>query len=181
VTHCEIVLLKCIRIGVNTGDTEMKRIFSLILFASVSLASATEMSTIGWVEQVAILPYRFELQAKIDTGADNSSIDTVDWQSFYKDGEEWIRFSIRSNDNRKVDIEKPLLRYTRVKRKRAGPVTRPVVQMDFCIGNINIEAPVNLADRANYKYRMLIGRSALKDRFLVDSSRKNTVQVGCIP
>ena len=154
-------------------------LFVLLLFISMYI-NASQPQVIGWIEPVTLMPENFRLQAKIDTGADNSSIDAANWESFHKDGVEWIRFSVTSNDDRKADIEKPLLRYTSVKRKRAEPVERPVVEMDLCIGGVIIQAPVNLADRGNYSYRMLIGRSALEGHFLVDSSRKNTVTATCV-
>jgi hypothetical protein len=125
------------------------------------------------------MPENFKLNAKIDTGADHSSIDAKEWTIFHRQGKEWIRFSVVSNGSNKIMIEKPLLRYSRVKRKRAKTVSRPVVQMDLCLAGIVMHTRVSLADRNNYKYRMLIGRSALKGHFLVDSSRTETSSPDC--
>jgi hypothetical protein len=151
-----------------------------LLCFSGGLLQATELTVIGWIERVVIFPEDFSLEAKIDTGADNSSIDSADWVSFRKDGEEWIRFSVTNNQYKKEKFEKPLIRYTEIKRKKAEPVTRPVVHMDLCIGGKMIGAPVNLADRNNFEYRMLIGRSALEGHFLVDSSQAHTSHPSCL-
>lgn len=152
-----------------------------LLCFSGGLLQATELTVIGWIERVVIFPEDFSLEAKIDTGADNSSIDSADWVAFRKGGEEWIRFSVTNNQYKKEKFEKPLLRYTEIKRKKAEPVKRPVVNMDLCIGGKMINAPVNLADRNNFEYRMLIGRSALEGRFLVDSSQAHTSHPSCLP
>jgi hypothetical protein len=162
------------------GKSYYRLLVLCLLCLSGGLSHATELTVIGWVERVVIFPEEFSLEAKIDTGADNSSIDAADWVSFRKDGKEWIRFSVRNNQYKKEMFEKPLIHYTRIKRKEAESLKRPVVQMDLCIGGKMISAPVNLADRNNYQYRLLIGRSALQGHFLVDSSQAHTSHPSCL-
>jgi len=90
-----------------------------------------------------------------------------------------IRFMVRGNEGSTQQIEAPLLKFVRIKRKRAKSVKRPVVSLTICMANSLYQVPVNLADRENYKYRMLIGRSVLRDKFLVDVSRKLTISPAC--
>jgi len=135
--------------------------------------------TIGWIETVRILPEGFELKAKIDTGADNSSLGVVDWQSFTRNGQEWIRFEVLNNEGKTQSFERPLDSYALIKRKTLGSLKRPVVKMWLCIGNKKLLVPVNLANRKKFKYQVLIGRSFLKEHFLVDSAQKLTRQAEC--
>lgn len=134
---------------------------------------------IGWIEPVSLINHDFELVAKIDTGADNSSIDTSDWKAVERGGKTWIQFAVTSNDDRSTIIDAPLIRYTEIKRKGAKSVSRPVVSLEVCLHDQRYEIPVNLAERGNFKYRMLVGRSALAGRFIVDSSIKRSTSPVC--
>jgi len=150
-----------------------------VLFYSHIASASDSLVTIGWIESVRIMPESFDLQAKIDTGADNSSLDVVDWQSFMKNSKEWIRFNVRNNEGLTKSFERPLERHAFIKRKQSEPLKRPVVNMQLCIGNKKILTEVNLAKRKNFKFRMLIGRSLLKNHFLVNSALKSTQSAKC--
>jgi len=150
-----------------------------VLCGSHIAVGSDNLVTIGWIEPVRIMPEGFDLQAKIDTGADNSSLGVVNWQSFIRNDKEWIKFKVRSNDDNIQSFERPLERYTLIKRKATQPLKRPVVKMWLCIGKDKILTQVNLAQRKNFKFRMLIGRSFLKDHFLVNSAVKLTLSPEC--
>lgn len=159
----------------------MRKYYFLIFFLTCIFSSTVLLAgqTIGWIENVEIENSSFSVTAKIDTGADNSSLDSTDWQPYEKDGTEWIRFTVWNNSGKSLQLEKPLLRYTEIKRKQAEPVKRPVIEMDLCLAGKHITVPVNLADRRNFQYRMLIGRSALQGNYLVDSASTYTAEAGC--
>lgn len=157
----------------------IKHISLCILLTIPVWSWAAQKQVIGWVENVAIINHGIAIDAKIDTGADNSSLDAGDWKAFLKEGEDWIRFTLKNNSGDSVLVEAPLLRFTEIKRKRAEPVTRPVVQLEICLAGKRYEIPVNLSERANFKYRMLVGRTALEGIFLVDSELTYTKTVSC--
>ncbi len=139
-----------------------------------------EKSIIGWVETVQILPDNISLLAKIDTGADNSSLNATDPIEFRKGGERWIRFSTQMGKDKPIILERPLERYTRIKRKSGTSLKRAVVLLDLCIGTLfKKDVPVNLANRTGFKYPMLIGRSYLKGTAIVDSALTLTQKPAC--
>jgi hypothetical protein len=140
-----------------------------------------QLPVIGWIEPVRIDPENLLLDAKIDTGADNSSLDVIDMTLLGKgaDAARSVRFTVRNNRGEIRRLERPVTRYTRVKRKGAASVRRPVVSLDLCLAGRRITVPVNLQARANFKYRMLIGRSALRGRFLVDSGLVSSAEPIC--
>jgi hypothetical protein len=143
-------------------------------------ADNQEKKTIGWIENVQILPENLSLPAKIDTGADNSSLNITNPMEFDKDGKPWIRFTILLEENEAITLERPIKRFAYIKRKGAPKQKRPVVLFDLCVGNLYKEnVPVNLADRTGFKYPMLIGRSFLKDSAIVDSALTFTHQPSC--
>lgn len=163
----------------TTGDTMRYLILIVTLYISAATAESSSPAVIGWIEPIRILPEVFDVQAKIDTGADNSSLGVLSKKSFMRDGKEWIQFEVRNNDDQTQTFERPLKRYTLIKRKGTQPLKRPVVEMWLCIGKDKMLVPVNLAKRENFKYRMLIGRSLLKGRYLVDSAQKMTSSPDC--
>jgi hypothetical protein len=144
-------------------------------------AEATEKNhVIGWIETVQILPENFQLPAKIDTGADNSSLNIINPIEFNKEEEPWLRFTISLEEHETVTLERPIERFAYIKRKGAPKQKRPVVLFDLCVGNLyKKNVPVNLADRTGFKYPMLIGRSFLKGSAIVDSARTFTNQPSC--
>lgn len=143
------------------------------------ITQAADKQIIGWLEQVHINEARIVLDAKIDTGADNSSIKAKILKKYERDGKQWVRFRLRDKHNHTVVLERKIERYTRIKRKMAPAIRRPVVKLGLCLGNVFREAEVNLAERKKFKYHILIGRSFLKGIFLVDSDMQYETRPVC--
>jgi len=135
---------------------------------------------LGWVEKVAILDTGLVMHAKIDTGADNSSINASNIDYFTRDGETLVRFKIKGNTGAPVAMERPLVRVGQIKRKEGGYIERPVVTLGFCIAGQIVDTEVNLANRNHFNYPVLIGRSVMARRFLVDSERTYITRPTCI-
>ena len=51
--------------------------------------------------------------------------------------------------------------------------------LGICLGNVYKEVEVNLEDRSKFNYQLLIGRSYLKNSFLVDASATFTLKPNC--
>ena len=154
-------------------------LLTLFLLSPYSYAKQAALITIGWIEPIRILPENFDVQAKIDTGADNSSLDVTHWKVFKKDGQQWVRFELINNQDITQTLERPLQGYSNIKYKSTGSVKRPYVNLRLCLGEREILAKVNLSKRKKFKYRMLIGRSFLKGDFLVNSAIKLTQSSNC--
>lgn len=165
--------------GVLTTVGILRNLLIIIFLSPVASIGNSQLTTIGWIESVRVIPEGLTVMAKIDTGADNSSVDVLEWDNFEREGNQWIRFKIRNNENEEVTLERPHERFARIKRKQSEPLKRPVVNMWLCLGNEKIMTQVNLSKRKNFKFRMLIGRSLLKGRYLVDSARQNTLKPEC--
>ena len=135
---------------------------------------------VGWVEKVQILPENILLHAKIDTGADTSSLNVSDVSEIVRKSERWVTFTVTTKEGQSMTLEKPIHRYVKIKRKGAKPQRRPVVEFDLCLGNIfQRKALVNLTDRKNFTYNMLIGRSFLKHQAVVDSAQTYKHEPNC--
>ena len=141
----------------------------LIIILVLSPA-AYSREVIGWVENVGVSPSNVIVKAKIDTGADSSSLHCDCINKFIRDGESWVSFMLTDVDGKQVTVEKKLLRKVKVKRHFGDAQRRDVIRLGVCIGSHYEETDVSLVDRTGLNYSMLIGRKFLRGNFLVDPS-----------
>jgi hypothetical protein len=142
-------------------------------------AAAGGKKVVGWIEKVRISPGNFLVHAKLDSGAEYSSLDAADLTQFERDGKPWVRFDLTEREGHKITIERPLLRWAPIKRHNQEPQRRPVIKLGVCLGNIYQETEVNLVNRKNYQYRMLIGRKFMEGFVIIDPAAKYTVEPQC--
>jgi hypothetical protein len=67
----------------------------------------------------------------------------------------------------------------KIKRHDAKPQQRFAVSLGICLGSVYRVVEVNLAERSDFLYQMLIGRSFLAGNFIVDPSAKYTTKPDC--
>ena len=133
------------------------------------------LGVIGAVEPVYILPMKSPFMARIDTGAETSSIDVSEKRIFERDGEKWVSFVLINRDSgEKHRFEKQVDRVTSIKRINQHE-KRIIVNFDIKFGNEIINAKFSLADRTKFDYQALIGRNILTGRAVVDTSLENTL------
>ena len=150
-----------------------------LIFILVLSPAAYSKETIGWVENVGVSPENSLIKAKIDTGADSSSLHCDCITPYERDGDLWVRFSITDINDKSISYEKKIVRTVQVKRHFGNVQERLVVRMGFCIGDQYGETDVSLVDRSGFNYDLLIGRNFLKDRFIVDPAKKFTIEPSC--
>jgi hypothetical protein len=161
----------------------MKATFYLIMIASsilvASTAFASEKQVVGWLEKARIFPGGYQLSAKIDTGADNSSLNVQDCVVFQREGAEWVRFVVIDDTGKQHKLERKLVRLARIKRHSAPRQERPVALLGICVGAVYREVEVNLVDRSEFKYPLLVGRSFMSGALTVDPSKTYSVEPAC--
>ena len=152
----------------------------LLLFAAATtVAGAGEGKIIGWIEQVSVTSDALLLEAKVDTGADYSSVHAEDIRQFTRDGSQWVEFTLLDQSGERHVLQRPLERVARIKKKTSGFQERPVVMLEICVGDVQRMAQVNLAERGHFKYPVLLGRSFLSTGYLVDSSAQHLLPPTC--
>jgi len=134
---------------------------------------------IGWVENVGISSSNTIIKAKIDTGADSSSLHCECATPYERDGHQWVRFTVTDINDQSISYEKKVVHKTKVKRHFGEVQKRLVVRMGICIGDQYRETDVSLVDRSGFNYSMLIGRKYLKSKFIVDPDKTFTSQPRC--
>lgn len=141
--------------------------------------------TVGYVEYVAIPKLETKLKAKLDTGAATSSIHAkIIELKKHKKGEEdsgYVIFTVETDQGSSSLIKKPITRFVKIKLKTGGFQRRPVVEMAFCIAGVMVRDEVNLADRDDFIYDVLVGRNMLiKGGLVVDASKTLGAKPNCI-
>jgi hypothetical protein len=149
----------------------------LLALAVSGFANAAEKKIVGWVEPVAIAPEGVEVNAKVDTGAETSSLDCA-CVTLLEEGDK-VRFSVFGNDGTRVWFVRPVERIARIKRHNAKTQERPVVTLGLCMGDTYREVEVNLVNREGFKYPMLLGRNFTRDAAIVDPGATLTTTPSC--
>ncbi|MBY4678798.1 ATP-dependent zinc protease family protein [Marinobacterium arenosum] len=128
----------------------------------------------GAIELSRFPGLQLELPARIDTGARSSSLHATDIVEFERDGAPWVRFNIPLGDDDEdaQTFERPLKRTIKIKRKGTNSQRRPVVELKIQVGSVSQRLEVNLTDRSNFEYPVLIGRDFLHDLVVVDISKR---------
>lgn len=154
-------------------------VLAFVLAVAPAARGADEPRVIGWLEKVSIENTRLSIIAKVDTGADYSSLDARRIRSFQRDGEPWVAFTVVDDRGENVDLERQVFRYTTVRRAGTDEQRRPTVLLGLCVGAVYREVQVNLVDRSVLEHRMLIGRDFLQGRYVVDSARTYVTAPSC--
>lgn len=134
-----------------------------------------EKQVIGWREWLAIPELQVtKIKAKVDTGARSSSLHAFDMQSFTRDGDDWIRFSIHPlQDDSKLThrVEAPMIDRRKVRPSTGEAKIRPVIEARVALGDCVWPIEITLVRRDMMGFRMLLGRQALRGRYVVDAGR----------
>jgi hypothetical protein len=150
----------------------------VVLFLG-SPAISMEKQIVGWVENVILFPGNLKIKGKLDTGARNSSLNADTIEEFERDGTTWVRFQLENWKGQTVSMEAKVIRTVKIKQHGMQAAVRPVIRLGICLGDVYKEVEVNLEDREKYNYQMLIGRSYLRNSFLVDASASFKVKPNC--
>lgn len=146
-----------------------------------AIAASRSKDIFGWIEKVEIGESRLLLEAKLDTGADTSSLHASKIHRYrQKNGDRWVNFLVTDSDTgRRIRFKKRLIRYAYIKEHEGPSQRRPVVRMQICLGDHLDEVEVSLVDRSGFDYPVLLGRNALEQVALVDAGEENTTPPDC--
>lgn len=137
-------------------------------------AGEMHLPIIGAVEWVEVEPAGFKLEARIDTGAETTSIHAEKIQLVEKDGKRYVRFTVFDDAGEAIEQELRLRRRVLIKQKTGEPERRYVVRMWVSLAGVRSRIDVNLSDRDDFEYPLLVGRNFLVDTVIVDVSRRYT-------
>lgn len=139
----------------------------------------TRRQSIGWREWVALPELGIAaVKAKVDTGARTSALHAFELETYREGGAPWVRFSLhpRQRDTDTVVACSAAVADTRQVTDSGGHrEQRYVIDTELVIGDHHYRAEVTLTPRDDMLFRMLLGRTAIRGRFVVDPGRSYLV------
>jgi hypothetical protein len=132
---------------------------------------------IGWRERVDLPQLKvFGLKAKVDTGAKTSSLHVSNIRSSGVSDEPQslqleITYTADDGAERRVRCRAHSIGRRRVKSSTGHVEDRHVIETLLRIGDTEYPIDITLSDRSDMSFPMLLGRAALRKRFLVDCGR----------
>ena len=134
-----------------------------------------QLPIIGWREQLALPDLGIpEVKAKIDTGARSSALHAFDVETFERDGKPMVRFKVhpyQRDAQRTVTAEAELIDQRQVRNSGGQAQVRPVIETTVEINGYTFPIELTLTNRDAMGFRMLLGRQAVRRRFLVDAGK----------
>lgn len=138
-------------------------------------SGARSLPVLGWREWLALPALGIErVKAKVDTGARSSSLHAYDIHRFRRGGVSMIRFKVhpvQKDDRTVVEAEAELLDQRKVRSSNGVQAIRPVISTEVAVGRERWPIELTLVRRDLMGFRMLLGREAVRKRFLVDPGR----------
>lgn len=135
----------------------------------------SERPVIGWREWVS-LPELLSLpmKAKIDSGARTSSVHSFGTRRFSDAGTPMVEFLLHPIQRRslpEIACTAPIKDERWVRSSNGETEKRIVVETVARLGDTEWPIELTLADRDVMGFRMLLGREAIRRRFLIDPGR----------
>jgi hypothetical protein len=135
----------------------------------------TPLLIIGWRELVSLPGLKVaKIKAKLDTGARSSSLHAFDVQTFTEGPAEFVRFSIhpiQRHETPQIAAVAPILERRLVRSSNGETDNRIVIRTELSLLGEIFPIDLTLANRDAMGFRMLIGREALRGRFLIDAAQ----------
>jgi hypothetical protein len=142
-----------------------------------------ERPVIGWREWVLLPDFlAVPIKAKIDTGARTSSIHSFGTRRFTDRGEPHVEFLVHPRqgvETPEIACIAPIKDERWVRSSNGETEFRIVVETLARLGPVDWPIELTLADRDVMGFRMLLGREAIRRRFLVDPARSYRLSDPC--
>lgn len=128
---------------------------------------------IGWREWVGLPDLGIDfVKAKVDTGARSSSLHA--WDIVLQDAGRGVAFAVhplQADDALIIHATATLVEEREVRSSNGEVELRPVIRTTALIAGSAVEIELTLSNRDEMGFRMLLGRSAIRRRYLVDPAR----------
>ncbi len=134
-----------------------------------------DMLLLGWREWLALPELGIpRIKAKVDTGARTSCLHACFVETFRHKQRDRVRFGVHPLQRRADNLvicEADLVDKRVVTDSGGHRERRCIIETEVIIGSRSKRIELTLADRDTMRFRMLLGRTALKGDYVVDAAR----------
>ena len=141
--------------------------------------SRNDRIKLGWREWVGLPELGIEqIKAKVDTGARTSALHAFSLRTYSKEGRKWVEFEmhpVQRDLDTVIVCNAPVIDERMVRDSGGHQEMRPVIETPVRIGKHSWPIEMTLTSRDDMLFRMLLGRTAMRNRAVVDPSRSYLV------
>lgn len=134
------------------------------------LKSNPQKRIIGQTEIVAIPDASLKLPARVDTGAQTTSVHAEN----IKVTNQTVQFDLISEQGERIPMRLPVAKTSKV-RSANGSEERIFVELTLELDGNTKPVLVNLKDRSRMTYPLLLGRNWLENDYVVDVSQEPVI------
>jgi len=136
------------------------------------MAMTNGLPILGWREWAALPELGIDqIKAKIDTGARSSAIHAFTIEPYSKGGAPWVMFAVHPVQHDSltvVECHAPVLDQRVVSDSGGHKQNRYVIESQLVLGANRVTAEMTLTNRDSMLFRLLVGRTAMNSRFIID-------------
>ena len=133
------------------------------------------LPTVGWREWIALPELGISaIKAKVDTGARSSALHTRYVEPYEDSGVSMVHFALRPHagwPDHNVECHAELFDQREVRDSSGNPELRYFIRTPVKVGDHLWTVELSLTNRSSMKFRMLLGREAVRRRALVNPGR----------
>lgn len=126
----------------------------------------SEKITVGWREFCALPTLNIPaIKAKIDTGARTSALYAANIETFQTDGAKYVKFVVHPDQNHysiEVACSAKIFEQRYIRNSGGQQELRYVIKTKLQMGDQEHDIELSLSNREDMRFRMLLGREALK-------------------
>jgi len=133
---------------------------------------------VGWREWLCLPELGVAaIKAKVDTGARSSALHVIWQKRTTHSGAPWVRFAIEPDGSVAgvVESEQAIIDERDVTDSGGHTIRRPFIRTVLQMGDTRWPIDINLAERRRMLFPMLLGRTAMSGRVLVDPMQSFTL------
>ncbi len=139
------------------------------------MSKTNDLKVIGWREWVALPELGIDqIKCKVDTGAKTSSLHAYFIEPFKRSGNQYVRFGlhpVQKNSKIKKTCTGKIVDQREITDSGGHRELRYVISTRIKLNKEIIEAEITLTNRDSMSFRMLLGRDAIKNHFIVNPAR----------
>jgi hypothetical protein len=129
----------------------------------------------GWREWCALPEFGvMRIKAKLDTGARTSALHAFDIEPLRRAGETWVKFKLHPAQRSTAltfDCDARVVDHRWIRNPGRRRERRYVIATDLILGGRQWPIELALTSRDEMGFRLLLGRTALAKRILIDPAR----------